>query len=506
MRWLRSKQRSHYMITIFFLAICPILMISAVTLLFIGKERQVVKTYYNLDEKQSETSFVLYDKVLLLNSLTKNEFNELVEIAEKDSGKLSDVDFLQGMNSRLKEKYSFILVKTKEKIFYLGKRDVPFDVENQVSVRDDTFEQGKAEYIQRDGQAFLMKRICFNAEGETGNLYIITDLNVSLPHIRNMFLGISIVSLLIIMIISVAIVRFTYYHIIRPIQNLKIAVNCISMGDLDYPIAEESSNGFAELYSDFRKMQLRLKQLVEEQEQNSEQTREVIGNISHDLKTPLTAIKGYAEGILDGVASAPEQREKYIRTIYTKAVDMSLLVDELSFFTNINRKVIPYNFSVVQVNQYFSDCISELSLDLEMKNINLLFYTQVPEETYIQIDVEKLKRVMNNIIGNAGKYIHHNNGIILVKIMKGDGILVAVEDNGIGISKEELPYIFERFYRTDSSRNSKTGGSGLGLAIAKKIVEDHKGEIWAESIKGKGTKIMLKLKEFNRSSYNGMNG
>ena len=108
----------------------------------------------------------------------------------------------------------------------------------------------------------------------------------------------------------------------------------------------------------------------------------------------------------------------------------------------------------------------------------------------IQIDVEKLRRVINNIIGNASKYIQKENGIVSVRIEETDEeLIVHITDNGIGIAEEELSRIFERFYRTDNSRNSKTGGTGLGLAIAKKIIEDHNGKIWAESEIGRGTRI-----------------
>lgn len=234
--------------------------------------------------------------------------------------------------------------------------------------------------------------------------------------------------------------------------------------------------------------------LEEAGEQADTLTREVVSNITHDLKTPLTAIKGYSQGILDGVAGTPERLNKYVTTIRNKADDMAGLVDELSFFTQIYQKDIQYQCQEVNASDYFSGCVSDLSLDLEMKKISLVYQYEADPDARICIDTEKMKRVINNIIGNASKYIQTEMGIVFVCIKETqEDMIIQVTDNGVGIAEEELPRIFERFYRTDNSRNSKTGGSGLGLAIAKKITEDHKGKIWAESELGKGTKITFSL-------------
>ncbi len=230
------------------------------------------------------------------------------------------------------------------------------------------------------------------------------------------------------------------------------------------------------------------------QDQSDTLNREVISNITHDLKTPLTAIKGYAQGILDGVAGSPDRMNKYVLTIRNKADDMAGMVDELSFFAQIYQKDLEYHWLDVNARDYFSECISELSLDLETRNISLIYRYDAVEAGMIHIDREKLKRVINNVIGNAAKYIQRETGIVFVNIEETEEeVIVCITDNGVGIPQDELKRVFERFYRTDSSRNSKTGGSGLGLAIAKKIMEEHGGKIWAESKIGKGTRISFCL-------------
>ena len=247
-----------------------------------------------------------------------------------------------------------------------------------------------------------------------------------------------------------------------------------------------------------RRYEKRLKeiedQLAREQEESGTMLREMLGNITHDLKTPLTAIRGYSQGILDGVAATPERMNKYVTTIRNKADDMAGLVDELSLFAQIYKNDIEYRRSEVEVNDFISRCMGNLALDLETRHIDFLYRNDVEKGTLLYIDEEKVKRVFYNIVGNARKYIDKDAGMIYIRVEGGEHVIwIHIQDNGTGIEESELPFIFDRFYRTDSSRNSKTGGTGLGLAIAKKVIEDHGGEIYAESEKGKGTKISFSL-------------
>ena len=222
--------------------------------------------------------------------------------------------------------------------------------------------------------------------------------------------------------------------------------------------------------------------------------REMLGNVMHDLKTPLTAVRGYAQGILDGVANTPERLNKYAVTIRNKAEDMSNLVDDISFFSRIYQQDNNYDFQLVNVCEYMSECISGRALDLETRKISLLYQFQAKPDSMFRIDSERLKRVIYNIIDNSSKYIHTEIGILYVQVSETDEkIIIRISDNGQGIEKKELSKIFERFYRTDRSRNSTTGGSGIGLSVAKKIIEDHNGSIWADSEIGEGTTISLEL-------------
>ena len=182
---------------------------------------------------------------------------------------------------------------------------------------------------------------------------------------------------------------------------------------------------------------------------------------------------------------------------------MTYLVDELSFFSKIDSNAIPYHFVHLNMDEYFGDCVAELSLDLEVKNIDLGYFNYVVDkEQEIIVDAEQLKRVINNIIGNSVKYMDKKRGIINFRIQDHyDCVQIEIEDNGKGVAKNEISYIFDRFYRTDASRNSSQGGTGLGLSICRKIIEDHGGRIWASSKEGVGTSIFFTLKKIQQRVY-----
>ena len=306
-----------------------------------------------------------------------------------------------------------------------------------------------------------------------------------------------LVILLILIVTAVLLIGWMYQTMITPIKKLQIAADNIRDGNLDFSVDYQENDEIGQLAKSFEEMRQRLKDSAEEKISNEKENRALISNIAHDLKTPITAVKGYAEGIMDGVANTPEKVDKYIRTIYNKANEMDTLINELTFYTKIDTNRIPYNFAKINVSEYFTDCVEEIGMDLEAKGIGLSYYNYVDEDVLIIADPEQLRRVVGNIISNSIKYMNKPNGFINIRIKDvGDFIQVEMEDNGKGIAQRDLPYIFDRFYRTDSSRNSATGGSGIGLSIVKKIVEDHGGKIWATSKEDTGTIMYFVIRKY----------
>ncbi len=324
-----------------------------------------------------------------------------------------------------------------------------------------------------------------------------TGLDEIVPQVKKLCLQMLLSVIGVVLVTAMLLTVWIYQSMMRPIRRLTEATQRIAEGDLDFTIETDDKDEFGELCGDFEIMRKRLKDSAEDRVRDEEESKELISNISHDLKTPITAIKGYVEGIMDGVADTPEKMERYIKTIYNKANDMDKLIGELTVYSKIDTNRIPYNFAKVNVDEYFSDCVDEISIELEAKNIRLNYFNYVDKNTVIIADVEQMKRVINNIISNSVKYIGNKQGALNIRINDdNDFIHVEIEDNGKGIEAKDIPYIFDRFYRTDASRNSNQGGSGIGLSIVKKIIEVHGGKIWATSKPDTGTTMHFIIRKY----------
>ena len=301
----------------------------------------------------------------------------------------------------------------------------------------------------------------------------------------------------ILIFTAMAVGLWIYRSVAAPIVKLKKATQNIKEGNLDFELETEGNDEFAELFRDFDEMRRRLKESTEEKVLMDKESKELISNISHDLKTPITAVKGYVEGIIDGVADTPEKMDRYVRTIYKKTNEMDHLINELTFYSKIDTNRIPYTFSKLNVCSYFDDCAEEMEMELENEGITLDYSNTVNKDVLVIADGEQIRRVINNVIGNSIKYMDKDPGAIMLRVKDvGDFVQVEIEDNGKGIAHRDLPYVFDRFYRTDVSRNSSKGGSGIGLSVVKKILEDHGGKAWATSREGMGTTIYFVLRKY----------
>ena len=170
---------------------------------------------------------------------------------------------------------------------------------------------------------------------------------------------------------------------------------------------------------------------------------------------------------------------------------MNTLINELTLYSKIDTNKIPYNFNIVSANEYFNDCADDLSVELAAQNVGII------------ADPEQVKRVIHNIVNNSLKYMDKPKGMINLRVKDvGDFVQIELEDNGKGIAAKDLPNIFDRFYRTDASRNSSTGGSGIGLSVVKKIVEEHGGKIWATSREETGTTMYFVLRKYQEVPVN----
>lgn len=433
--------------------------------------------------------------------LTEELFLELSDQVKADSSKLEDKEFLMELEKQLQGKASYIIVRKEKKLYYTGNQEaaeIIFPELPSFSGENYTVDTG---YYFSDMQKFVRQLDFTFQDGDRGSIFVITKVNTTIS--KTLLVDMFIAIIFILLFTSFMLTRWIHKGIYLPILDLNKAMQNIAEGNLDFSLSTNLKGELGSLYKNYEDMRLRLKETTEEKIESDRLNKELISNISHDLKTPITAIKGYVEGIMDGVADTPEKTNKYIKTIYTKANDMDNLINELTIYSKINSNKIPYNFHRINVSDYFNDCIEEVGLELESKNIKLNYSNLLEPNTRIIADPEQIKRVINNIVGNSIKYMDKKKALIDIRILDEiNSIRVEIEDNGKGIPTRELTNIFERFYRTDFSRNSAQGGSGIGLSIVKKIIEDHGGYIWATSKEGEGTCLHFVVRKYKEAEGN----
>ena len=356
------------------------------------------------------------------------------------------------------------------------------------------FSQTQAKHVQESSS---------QASDSSQMVYDISLAQSSSNQVKLMAKDMILTATIILVFTALSVGLWIYRSIAVPLVKLKKATKNIKEGNLDFVLEVEGNDEFSQLCQDFEEMRKRLKESTEEKILMDKENKELISNISHDLKTPITAVKGYVEGIMDGVADTPEKMDRYVRTIYNKTNEMDHLINELTFYSKIDTNRIPYTFSKLNVEDYFSDCAEELGLEMETRGIELVYANYVEKGVQVIADGEQIRRVIHNIVSNAIKYMEKPKGIIQLRVKDvGDFIQVEIEDNGKGIAAKDLPYIFDRFYRTDVSRNSSKGGSGIGLSIVKKIMEDHGGKVWATSRLGIGTIMYFVLRKYQEVPLN----
>lgn len=492
------KIRAKLTIAFLIIILVPVTLCVVVSVGISQYQFRLIKEYYGIETGYDTFS----DSTLFLNKITQKLYGEIEFDADRTPEKFKDTEYLETLNGQLEAKYSFLVVREDDVITFNGGSDRVKVEDSMLPDYDADQDLGDRIFVDSDHK-YLLKQVDFlTVDAKHGSVFIVTTLGELIPEIRFLLRDLICAVVLILGCTSSLLIAWIYQSMVKPLHQLQEATHKIKEGDLDFTIEAHSKDEIGELCEDFENMRKRLKDSMEEKMQYDKESKELISNISHDLKTPITAIKGYAEGILDGVADTPERQDKYVRTIYNKANDMSRLIDELTFYSKMDTNRIPYTFNKIHVDQYFRDCVEELALELESKNIELTYFNYLEEDVVIIADAEQLKRVINNIIGNSVKYMDKKRGIINIRIKDaGDFVQVEMEDNGKGIAVRDLPYIFDRFYRTDASRNSTQGGSGIGLSIVKKIVEDHGGRIWACSKESTGTVMCMVFRKYQEEYH-----
>lgn len=485
------KLRTRLQITFLSIVLLPLLL----TILAFG----IIGTYLN--SMQMGYPLLKWDYSIMTEGMetvvnsTDQVYFELLDQLREDPNRLEDKEYLAMLENEVARKSTCLIVRRGDELYYAKNQKAAEEIFDKLPGYDEGKLADETGYYYNDLEKFV-KQIDFRfSDGTPGSIFVVSKMHSLIS--RHLLVDMFIAIVIILLFTSLMLTQWIQKSVFAPVNELNVAMRKIKEGNLEYSLKTDSKGEIGDLYRNYEDMRLRLKESAEEKQENEKKNKELISNISHDLKTPITAIKGYVEGIMDGVADTPEKMDKYIKTIYNKANDMDRLINELTMYSRIENNRIAYNFHRINVSDYFRDCIEEVGLDLESKGIELNYSNLIATDTVVIADPEQMKKVINNIISNSVKYMDKLNGRIDIRILdEVDSIRVEIEDNGKGIAQKDLQRIFERFYRTDASRNSAQGGSGIGLSIVKKIIEDHGGYIWATAKEGEGTCMHFVLRKY----------
>ena len=437
---------------------------------------------------QNASVMMLFDPFEMLEQMSGELNDQLKQTIENEPEKMADFSYLKKIDQQLQKTTASLIVLKNYEVYYSGMNNLTMPA----------YKKMNESLYEIDDKPYYLKQWTFSFEdGAHGVAQVLTPVDEVMEQVKSTVAKIFVSGIVVLLLVVALAFVWLYQSIVQPLEKLKKAALNIKNGNLDFNVIADTEDEIGEVCTAFEDMRVKLKNQIEVSMQYEKDNKELISNISHDLKTPITAIKGYVEGIRDGVADTPEKMDRYIRTIYNKATDMDKLIDELFLYSKLDSNSMNYSFAKLNLKDYFEDCADEISMDLESRGITFDFRNYVSEDTIIIADPEQLKRVINNIVGNSVKYMAARPGRIGIHILnEPEFVQVEIRDNGKGIAKKELPHIFERCYRTDASRNSSKGGSGLGLSIAKKIIEEHGGKIWANSVEGEGTTISFVLRKY----------
>lgn len=434
-----------------------------------------------------------------IQAITTEAVDLLVEIRhaqEYDESKLIDSNFQQQINDRLAFFKSGLIVFRQGDYLNIG--DFPNDerfYEHLVDVDTVNVHDSKDSSLMfdYDGNSYFYFNKSYQVQDETVQYYFVTKFDKSPAVSSENIRGIVVFFMILVILLIAPIILIIQLDIVRPLKELERGAKQISDGNLDFKLRVRSLNEVGTVVYAYEKMRQELKKSIQKQIQYENSRKELISSISHDLKTPITSIKGYVEGILDGVANTDEKKERYLKVIQQKSLDMDRLIDDLFLFSKLDLNKLPFEFEAISLSSFVKNVVEQMAFEYkDSAMIEYVFENQWDAEPIVSIDKDQIKRVLQNLVQNSVKYNNQESKYINVHVLNSkDQIVLSVEDNGIGMNEEEIKHAFDMFYRSDSSRNSSTGGSGLGLAIVKHIITEHNATIQVKSMPEKGTTIRI---------------
>ena len=301
----------------------------------------------------------------------------------------------------------------------------------------------------------------------------------------------------IVIVIVLLLCQFTTKRLIGKIMNplnlLNDAANRVMEGNLERDIAYQGEDEFQNVCETFDLMQHHLKEEMEQNRAYEKARTEMVSGISHDLRTPLTSIKGYIKGMLDGIANTEEKRQEYLTVAYKKSCNMEQLLEKLFYFSKLETGNMPFYLAQIRMKSYLEQYVQEKQAELNTRGVLITGNLSGMDEVWCNIDTGQMQRVFDNLIENSCKYADPD-GVLEITIKaecKGTLLHILVSDNGKGMDEEKIQHVFEQFYRGDEARNAACDGNGLGLYVCRYIVEKHGGTMTASGKEGFVVELVL---------------
>lgn len=473
---------------------------------FVSVLNSFLPNYYNYSDVNTNTYSML--NTVQWNQTTESVANELLSQNSKEN----TIKNLNKIASDLKKVNASLYIEKNSEVYYIS--DNSFDIKAMAHSIVEFDENQNINYFGDNGLAIVT-----HIEDDDANYliimastdYIVNNINNDEPkRVKNILFSrtaILLTVIFVILLLSIILMSIIVANTItKPMDMLVKGVEEISKGNLEYKINYDSENEIGTTVKAFNSLASQLDKSIQERNTADEQRKQMLAGIAHDLRTPMTSVKGYLEGLRDGIANTPEKQKQYLQTIYSSTLDMERLLDELQTMSRLERGNIIIEKEPININEFLTDYVEEAKYIAKRQNY-ILEYIQPAEkdkEAMVMLDANRFSRVLMNIVSNSIKYSSKaRRGKMSISFSGYEKyIVIAMKDNGIGISKENLPHIFETFFRADQARTRVSDGSGIGLAVCKEIVERHNGHIWASSEEGEGTTIFISLNRLLEDNNN----
>ena len=445
--------------------------------------------WYTLEAMYSDENSIQFAQSMIYTyqqELWENNWGQ--EEHTDTSGEIRKSDEMYHLENKLSGMgYQFMITKN-EKLIYTNLTEE--DMQAARSVAGDSIDTAKTLTASRH-EVSVIKNTFYHGEKTfciTAVHRLKTDQGV-VNYLKNYILRYLYGIILFFIVLTLLVNGFTSWwisrSILKPLRQLSMGTKEIREGNLDTRIEYRKKDEFGQVCMDFEEMRAYLKESVEQRLRDEKKRRALITGISHDLRTPLTSISGYLDGLIDGIANTPEKRMRYLQAIQTRTGNLVSLVDSLSEYSRLDNG-FRYHMEESDFREFVEQYLETLRPDAEQNQVEIVF--SHGKETYpVQLDREEFKRVFDNLFTNTVKYRTLEKSYVQISLertLTGTDIKLVYQDDGPGVPKESLEQIFDSFYRVDDARSQSEKGSGIGLAVVREIILGHGGSVQAENRNG----------------------